>query len=221
MKPMPRHRLPICGLYAITPDRATPLEQLVFEVEEALRGGARLVQYRRKGLSPEQALPEIRALVASCEQHDALLFVNDHVKLAEAAGAHGVHLGRDDGDYCALAGDKSRRLLLGVSCYDSLALARKAAAAGVDYVAFGSVFPTSTKPAAVHCPHAVLSAARAELALPLVAIGGITPDNASSVIEAGADFVAAIGGVFEQPSILESAARYARLFKSLRNESHV
>ena len=218
---MARRPLPPGGLYAITPDRAMPLRALIFEVEEALRGGARLVQYRRKGLAPEQALPEVKALVASCERHDALLFVNDDVMLADAAGAHGVHLGRDDGDYCALAGDKSRRLLLGVSCYNSLALARAAAAAGVDYVAFGSVYATSTKPDAVHCPHAVLSAARAELTLPIVAIGGITPDNAAHVIEAGADFVAAIGGVFKQASTFENAARYARLFKSRRNETHV
>lgn len=218
---MTRRPLPTCGLYAITPDRPVPLEVLVLAVEEALRGGARLLQYRRKGLSRLQAKPEIEALVSSCERQGALLFVNDDATLAEMAGAHGVHLGRDDGDYARLASDKSRSLLLGVSCYDSLALARSAAAAGVDYVAFGSVFPTTTKPQAVRCPLEVLSKARAELDLPIVAIGGITPDNAREVIEAGADFVAAVGGVFDQPSIYESATRYARLFNPRRNEVHV
>ena len=218
---MTYRRLPECGLYAITPDRSMAPSQLLDAVEEALRGGARLLQYRRKGVSRAQAKPEIEALVASCERYDALLFVNDDVELARSAGAHGVHLGRDDGDYTALARDSGRRLLLGVSCYDSLTLARSAADAGVDYIAFGSLYPTSTKPEATHCPHAVLAQARAELRLPIVAIGGITPDNAASVLAAGADFVAAIGGVFDQPSIFESAARYARLFHSRRKESHV
>ena len=197
------------------------LPKLVNAAEEALRGGARLLQYRRKGLSAAESKPEVEALVACCNRHDALLFVNDDVALAREAGAHGVHLGRDDGDYQALARDGSRRLLLGVSCYNSLALARAAADAGVDYVAFGSMYPTSTKPEAVHCPLTVLSQAHAELRLPIVAIGGITPDNAARVIEAGADFVAAIGGVFDQASVFESAARYARLFTTRRNETDV
>ena len=214
---MTRRRLPPCGLYAITPDRPMALPELMQAAEEALRGGTRLLQYRRKGLAHAQAKPEVEALVTCCERHDALLFVNDDVELAHSAGAHGVHLGRDDGDYAALARDGSRRLLLGVSCYNSLASARLAAAAGVDYVAFGSLYATSSKPEAVHCPHAVLSQARAELDLPIVAIGGITPDNAASVLEAGADFIAAIGGVFDQPSIFESASRYSRLFTSRRN----
>ena len=218
---MTLRRLPQCGLYAITPDRPMTLPTLVHAAEEALRGGARLLQYRRKGLSAVQAKPEVEALVACCNRHDVLLFVNDDVALAREAGAHGVHLGRDDGDYQALARGRSRRLLLGVSCYNSLARAREAAEAGVDYVAFGSVYSTSTKPEAVHCPLTVLSQARAELRLPIVAIGGITPDNATSVIEAGADFVAAIGGVFDQASIFESAIRYSRLFKSRRKENDV
>ena len=180
-----------------------------------------MLQYRRKGLSHAQAAPEVTALIACCERHDALLFVNDDVRLALDTGAHGVHLGRDDGDYTDLARDRSRRLLLGVSCYNSLALARQAADAGADYVAFGSLYPTSTKPEAVRCPHAVLGQARTELDLPIVAIGGITPDNAASVFEAGADFVAAISGVFDQPSIFEGASRYARLFQSRRKKSHV
>ena len=218
---MARKQLPTCGLYAITPDRAMTLPELIMAVEEVLRGGARPLQYRRKGLAHAQAKPEIEALLACCESHNALLFVNDDVALAEMSGAHGVHLGRDDGDYGRLAKDSSRRLLLGVSCYNSLSLAHSAAAAGADYVAFGSLYPTASKPEAVHCPHEVLARARAELRLPIVAIGGITPDNAFSVIEAGADFVAAIGGLFDQPSIFESAKRYDSLFKSRRNEAHV
>lgn len=218
---MERKQLPDGGLYAITPDRPMSLAALLDAAEEALIGGARLLQYRRKGILHETARPEVEALVTRCDHHGALLFVNDDVTLAEIGGAHGVHLGREDGDYRRLAGDRSRRLLLGVSCYDSLALARSAAEAGVDYIAFGSVYPTLTKPQAVRCPLGVLSAARAELGLPIVAIGGITPDNAVDVIGAGADFVAAIGGVFDQPSIRESAARYARLFKTRRNQVHV
>ena len=206
--------LPAGGLYAITPDREQTPGELVAAVAEALLGGAVIVQYRRKGIAPDRAHAEASALLGLCERHGALLFINDDRELACAIGAHGVHLGKDDGDYAAFAADPARELLIGVSCYDSLERARVAAAAGVDYVAFGSLYPTSTKPGAVPCAREILAAARAELGLPIVAIGGITPDNAPPVIAAGADFVAAIGGVFDQVSIRDSAACYARLFPS-------
>lgn len=202
------------GLYAITPDRDYGDGELLVAVEAALRGGAVMLQYRRKRLGRSQALGELDVLIPACKRYGALLFVNDDIELAAASGAHGVHLGRDDGDYGQLLRAPDRRLLVGVSCYNSLALARDAVAAGADYVAFGSVFPSDTKPAAVHCPLSVLDAARRELGCPIVAIGGITPDNAIEAISAGANFVAAIEGVFGTADVEANAVRYARAFSS-------
>ena len=204
--------LPSAGLYAITPDRDYGDGELLAAVEAALRGGAVMLQYRRKTLSRPRALCELDVLIPACERHGALLFVNDDIELAAASGAHGVHLGRDDGDYQALLRAPDRRLLVGVSCYNTLALARNAVTAGADYIAFGSVFPSGTKPAAVHCPLSVIAAARRELGCPIVAIGGITPDNAIEAVEAGANFVAAIEGVFGTADVEANAIRYARAF---------
>ena len=218
---MQKPTLPSDGLYAITPDQVLPLETLLKEVEEALVGGAVMLQYRRKGQTQGTMLSEARALASLCERYGTRLIVNDDVDLALASGAHGVHLGKDDGDYRALASDRHRSLLLGVSCYDSLQSAREATEAGVDYVAFGSMFPSTTKPGAVHCPLATLREARVALPLPIVAIGGITPDNAPAVIAAGAHFVAAISGVFEPGATRRNARRYACQFPSSRKLADV
>ena len=209
-----RKAMPLKGLYAITPDRPYATGELLNATAAALRGGAVVLQYRRKGIGREEARREIEALLPICENHGAILIVNDDIQLALSAGAHGVHLGRDDDDYQQLLGDPDRRLLVGVSCYNSLLLARAAAASGVDYVAFGSVFPSLTKPTAIQCPHDVIRAARQELSCAIVAIGGITPDNASQIVDAGANFVAAIEGVFAAPDIEANAARYAQIFTS-------
>ena len=207
-----RKALPTGGLYAITEDRPQTLSALVAQVEAALRGGAVVVQYRRKTQSPATQRREAAALLAVCERHAGVFIVNDDVELALAVGAHGVHLGREDESYLALASNPTRTLLLGVSCYDSLGLARLACAAGVDYLAFGSIFPSRSKPHAPACALAVLAQARLEFNVPIVAIGGITPENAALVVAAGAHFIAAIGGVFAQDCVATSAARYARLF---------
>ena len=207
-----RKVLPAGGLYAITLDLQQTLEELVTQVDAALRGGAVMVQYRRKTQSPATQRREAAALLAVCERHGGIFIINDDIDLALAIGAHGVHLGREDESYHALASDPARALLLGVSCYDSLTLARRAYAAGVDYLAFGSLFPSLTKPQAIPCTLAVIAQARREFKVPIVAIGGITPENGGPVVAAGAHFIAAIGGVFSQTSVTASAARYARLF---------
>jgi thiamine-phosphate pyrophosphorylase len=208
-----KRRLPARGLYAITSDHEQYSPALLTIADAALRAGAALIQYRRKNLPPSSAQREAAALTSLCEQYGALLIVNDNIELALAAGAHGLHLGREDGDIQNLPEAVRARLLIGISCYNSLALAEIAAEGGADYLAFGSVFISGTKPAAVHCPLSVLSEAKARFGLPVVAIGGITPDNGPAVIQAGADFIAAIGGVFEQSDVYASALRYAQLFQ--------
>ncbi len=192
------------GLYAITPemhDTAT----LVARVGAALAGGAALVQYRAKSLSPGLALEQARALRELCRGRRVPLVVNDSISLAVACGADGVHLGRDDGDVGA-ARRALPRAIIGVSCYDDPSRALAAAVAGADYVAIGSVFASATKPGARRATLALLGEARRLSGLPVAAIGGITAANARSAIEAGADMVAVISAVFDAPDV-ESAAR--------------
>ncbi|MBI5041748.1 MAG: thiamine phosphate synthase, partial [Gammaproteobacteria bacterium] len=162
------------GLYAITDSQLTPGSALIPAVAAALRGGARVIQYRDKSRDVARRREEAAALVELCRRHTALLIVNDDVELAAAVGASGVHLGRDDLDLHAARARLGATAMIGVSCYNQLTRAQAAADAGADYVAFGRFFPSLTKPDARAATPALLHAARRALALPLVAIGGIT-----------------------------------------------
>jgi len=189
------------GLYAITPE----VGDIADKVRQALEGGAALLQYRRKKTSsPEEA----RLLAALARRHGAAFIVNDDVELALAVDADGVHLGREDGDLPAARRALKGRLL-GVSCYDDPAAARDAARQGADYVAFGSVFSSPTKPTAVR---ASLSLFRENPGVPVCAIGGITLQNAPAVIAAGADMVAVISDLFDAPDVRLRATQFKRLF---------
>lgn len=194
------------GLYAITPELADG-EALLRRAALALAGGIAMLQYRSKGM---QQLQEAKALARMCRARAVPFIVNDDLALALECNADGVHLGRDDGELTA-ARAKLRGKLLGASCYDSLAAARKAVAAGADYVAFGSVFPSPTKPSAVRAPLALFGEARA-LGVPLVAIGGITLENAPQLLRAGADGLAVLSDLFDAPDIAERARSYGKLF---------
>ncbi|MFN2334297.1 MAG: thiamine phosphate synthase [Wenzhouxiangellaceae bacterium] len=195
------------GLYAITPS-AVAGKKLLAVVEAALAGGARVVQYRAKPVAdPETA----RRLGTLCQQAGAIFIVNDEPDLALEVGADGVHLGRDDASPAAAREILGPDRIVGVSCYNDLRRAQRAAAEGADYLAFGSVFGSTTKPGAAHCPLKRLAAARV-LGLPIVAIGGITLDNAAAVIAAGADYLAVISNLFEAPDIGAHAAAYGKLF---------
>jgi thiamine-phosphate pyrophosphorylase len=193
------------GLYAITPDGPDVMDK----VQQALEGGIALLQYRRKGFSREFLLQEAKQMHRLAQRHQIPFIVNDDVELALEIGADGVHLGREDGDLRA-ARKKLKTKLLGASCYDRIELARAAIAAGADYVAFGSVFSSPTKPNAVHAP---LSLFGSNLPRPICAIGGITLENAPQVIAAGADMVAVLSDLFDAPDIARRAAAYGKLFQ--------
>jgi thiamine-phosphate pyrophosphorylase len=200
------------GLYAISPEM-TDTARLMAAVEECLAGGARLVQYRAKSAAPALALEQARRIGAACRAHGAALIVNDSVELAVAAGADGVHLGRDDVEVeeaRAALGDR----IIGVSCYDEPLRARAARDAGADYVAIGSVFQSATKPHAVRASLENLTAAKRISGLPLVAIGGINVDNASLAVAAGADMVAVIQALFGASDVRAAARSFTRLFEN-------
>lgn len=205
---------PLHGLYAITPEALVrgDAETLLTAVATAIRGGARLIQYRDKWRTPQERPALARALRDCCHAHGARLIINDDVELALACGADGVHLGRGDGSIAAARARLGAQALLGATCQDSLQRARDAIAAGADHVAFGRFFDSRTKPDAPAASLDTLRAARATLAAPICAIGGVTPDNARLVIDAGADLVAAVDGVFGAHDIEAAARAYVRAF---------
>ena len=211
MKMRMPERARIRGLYAITPD-LDDTAHLCTLIEASLDGGAALVQYRNKNADAELRATQAAQLLALCRRHGVPLIINDHADLCLALGADGVHLGRDDGDIAsvrAMLGDK----LLGVSCYASFEQAQSAQAQGADYVAFGSCFGSNTKPDAVRAPLTLFTRATRELTVPVVAIGGITADNARLALDAGADCIAVIDALFGAANVQQAATRFSTLFQ--------
>jgi thiamine-phosphate pyrophosphorylase len=190
------------GLYAVTPED----EDVERKVRLALEGGIALLQYRSKRRNRAQAATVVRL----AHEFGVPVIINDDLELALELGAAGAHLGRDDGDL-GRARARLGSLILGVSCYSDLALARAAVATGADYVAFGSMFASPTKPQAVRAPLALFGDATT-LGVPLAAIGGITLENAPQLIAAGADLLAVISDLFDAPDIRARAEAYGKLF---------
>lgn len=209
-------RWPRRGLYAITADELDS-DRLLDRVEPVLGAGAAWLQYRNKAASPGLRERQARALQPLCRRYGVPLILNDDWRLAAAIAADGVHLGRQDGDLAAARGALGPDALIGASCYDDLALARRAVAAGADYVAFGAFFPSPTKPHAPIATPGLLQSA-ATLQVPRVAIGGITPDNARRAFQAGADLVAVISGLFDAPDPGAAARAYLSCFEDIDND---
>ena len=200
--------MPRCGLCVIS---GGPRDDVLARTEAALRGGAVMVQYRDKTTDRGRRAEEARALRAACARHDARLIINDDIELARTVRAHGVHLGETDATPSAARAALGSDAIIGVSCYADLSRARQLAALDVDYLALGAFYPSPTKPHARRAHPQLLRDAR-DLGLPLVAIGGITPDNGAALIAAGADFLAVISGVFAAPDTEAAARRYSALF---------
>jgi thiamine-phosphate pyrophosphorylase len=202
-----RAATPIRGVYAITPDESNT-DLLCAQVGEALAGGVRLVQYRNKAANVELAHEQALALRRLTSAAGARLIVNDNVELALAVRADGVHLGRDDfpekmtpADFSSIRRKATSIMpatafLLGVSCYDQMPLAQRASVAGADYIAFGAFFSSTTKPHAVRAGLSLIAEARQAFTQPVVAIGGITTENAPQLVAAGVDAIAVISSLF-------------------------
>lgn len=205
------------GLYGVSPEW-DDTERMLAALDAAAAGGMTAFQWRRKAAAPGAEVEQARQVVARCRELGVLSIINDDWRLAALIDADGVHLGRDDGSLAdarvALGPDR----IVGCSCYNEPALAERALLADVDYVAFGSMYPSSVKPDAVralpeHLRQGRQIVASAEGPRPaVVAIGGITPDNAAAVVEAGADSIAVISGLFLAADIEAAARRCAALF---------
>jgi thiamine-phosphate pyrophosphorylase len=198
-------------LYAVTPEEPDT-EVLAQKVREALLGGARMVQYRNKTGTSALRREQCALLIALCRAAGAPLIVNDDLDLALAVGADGLHLGRDDVPVAIARARLGDSMLLGTSCYDRVELAFAARDAGADYVAFGSAYPSTTKPGAPRASAALYREAKSRLDCPIVAIGGITLENAQALIAAGVDAIAVITALFDAPDIAAAAHGFDRLF---------
>lgn len=206
----------LTGLCAVTPDDPL-LPRLSALVKAALDGGAPFVQYRNKMAPRPLRRAQAAEMLRICRAAGARLIINDDVWLAVEIGADGAHLGRGDapgGSLTAARDALGPKRILGVSCYNEIALGEEAAAAGADYLAFGSVFPSRTKPDAVHAPLELLAEARRRFGLPVAAIGGITLDNAPQVIAAGADILAVVSDLFDAMDIRARTESYRQLFSA-------
>ncbi|MGV8961501.1 MAG: thiamine phosphate synthase [Stenotrophomonas sp.] len=203
------------GVYLITPDELDS-ERLLARVQPLLTAGVTWLQYRNKLANAPLRLAQASALQTLCAQAEVPLLINDDAALAHAVGAAGVHLGEDDGDISAARALLGANAIIGASCYDELALAQRAVAAGASYVAFGAFFPTRTKLTTRRAAPELLRQSAA-LGVPRVAIGGVTPDNAPPLVEAGADLIAIVSGVFAAPDPVATLLAYQRCFQpSLR-----
>jgi thiamine-phosphate pyrophosphorylase len=210
---------PLEGLYAITPDIRLGPDALAAMVGAALDGGARVIQYRDKSGDRPRRLAEAGRLSRLCRARGTPFLVNDDIDLALAVDADGVHIGRDDGQLADARLRLGADRLIGVSCYDRLALARDALRGGADYVAFGSFYASPTKPVAVRATPALLRAFRRESSLPVVAIGGISPENGAALADAGADMLAVISAVFGADDITAAARAFSACFQTAEERS--
>jgi thiamine-phosphate pyrophosphorylase len=200
------------GLYVITDPTLIPRDRFVETVEAAVRGGATMVQLREKETPQDEVIRLGRELLAVTRRYGALLLINDHPAVAKAVGADGAHVGREDppvSEARALLGPEA---IIGASCYGDVIRAVAAEQEGADYVAFGTPFPSPTKAKRTDISLGIFQQAKQRVNVPVFAIGGITIDNVRQVIDAGADGIAVVSGVFAAADVEAAARALARLF---------
>jgi thiamine-phosphate pyrophosphorylase len=200
------------GLYAITDTQLIPRERFAATVEAAVRGGATMVQLREKETPRTEIVRLGKELLAVTRRYGALLIINDHPSVAQEIGADGVHVGREDPPVAEARALLGPQAIIGASCYGDVARAVEAEKAGADYVAFGTPFPSPTKPKRTDISLGIFQEAKQQVHVPVFAIGGITLGNVQQIIDAGADGIAVVSGVFAAPDVETAARALARLF---------
>ena len=199
------------GIYAITDCDNLIEKDLLEKTESILKTGVAILQYRDKQSNPEKKKQLALKLQSLCHQNNTPFIVNDDVDLAKEIAADGVHLGKDDGDIKHARKELGSKIL-GISCYNDIELALAADKAGADYIAFGAFFPSPTKPDAKKAGIELVQQAKAQLSTPIVAIGGITPENAKPLIEAKVDYLAVISGLYNSSDTIKATQSYNNLF---------
>ena len=202
----------IQGLYAITDQQLIAPKKFAARVKQVLQGGAQIVQYRDKSQQHQLRFEQASIVVDLCKKFGAISIINDDIELAKIVEADGVHIGTDDDELSYARQELGEQKIIGVSCYANLSLAEQAVADSADYVAFGSIFASPTKPQAPIAGLDILRQAKQSVRVPIVAIGGITLDNLDDVVSSGADAVAIISGVFANEDISQQALQFSQAF---------
>jgi len=208
----PPRLLPPGGLYAITDCRNLTTEQLLDKTEQILQGGAAMLQYRHKEADARLRITQAGLLHGLCMQYAIPLIINDEPELARIIKAEGVHLGREDTDYAAARALLGPEIIIGISCYNEPERAKSAATSGADYIALGAFYHTWTKPGAVRAEPGLIGKVKQIIKLPVVAIGGITPENGKTLVAAGADFLAVSSGLYAPADTGRAISNYMTLF---------
>jgi thiamine-phosphate pyrophosphorylase len=203
------------GLYAIT--NTLQGENLKIAVKAALAGGACVLQYRDKTQNTQRRYAEACMLKTLCDEYHVPLIINDDIALAKEINAAGVHLGKEDQGLAVARQQLGKNAIIGISCYNSLALAVQAQQEGADYVAFGACFPSLSKPLATATDLYTITQARQQLQVPIVGIGGITLNNASQVLAAGANLLAVISDLFSSDNITQRAHAFTHLIQEFHS----
>ena len=205
------------GVYAITDSKLLPTDELLLsKVEAALKGGAQVIQYRDKSTDKQKRFRQASALLILCTTYNVPLIINDDVELTVSINASGVHLGQQDIPLTQARKILGAHKIIGVTCHDSITLAKQAEQDGATYVAFGACFSSTTKPDADTLLHAVLSEAKNQLNIPIVAIGGINSENASLVIQTGVDMIAVVSALFTSDDVFKRTQKLSDLFKAIK-----
>ena len=205
-------RFRVNGLYAITDTANLSTKIMLSKTEEILRAGAKILQYRNKRADQSTRISETEQLAELCKQFAVPMIINDDIALAAQVDADGVHLGKSDSSITEARKHLGNNAIIGYSCYNDLDRAIEAVNAGADYIAFGTFFPSPSKPDAVQATSEIIQTAKQQFDVPVVAIGGITPENGQSLIDAGADMLAVISGLYASETPFNTATKYVNLF---------
>ena len=208
-------KVPANGLYAITDCKNLDTEKLIGKTEQILQSGAAMLQYRNKYDDFTVRESQARQLKILCGKYNTPFIINDDIVLASAINADGVHLGKDDTSCEQARALFGQQMIIGISCYNDLNRAIAAEKTGANYIAFGACFPTSTKKNTTRAGPVLIHEAKQKLELPVVAIGGITPENGKLLVDAGADFLAVISGVYSQDDPAATTRSYVKLFTNI------
>ena len=199
------------GLYLVTPEW-DDTERLLQVTEQALQGGAALVQYRHKSADATQRLHQAGALLALCRRYRVPLVINDYPALCLQIDADGVHVGGTDASVTQIRAQIGPEKIVGASCYGDLQLAYAALRDGASYVAFGGFYPSLVKKYPVTTAPEIVAQSCATIDLPVVVIGGMTAQNARPLVALGADMVAAISSVYSAADPMRAAQELVGLF---------
>lgn len=186
----------LSGLYVLTDDRVYPHHTWPDRIEKIIRGGANVIQLREKTLAAQDLLPLAHILREICRAYSAIFIINDHIELARLVDADGVHIGKQDQSLRHAREYLGHHFFIGVSCYNNLYQAIVAQQQTADYVAFGSLFASTTKSQAVRCPLSIISRAKQCLKIPVCTIGGINQRNCKHALTTGTDLIAVSHAVF-------------------------